>query len=72
MTAGSFTTTDEQLLEAFATHAAIAVQNSQLLADLKKSLAQSDAILEVTKALLTTELKLGPLVRIIVEKVVER
>ena len=64
---GKFDSKDQNLLETFAAHAAIATQNSSLMQKLRHSLSQSDALLEVTNAL-SQELKLTPLVKLIVSK----
>jgi len=53
-----FDTQDETLLRTFAAQAALAVRNAQLLTQTVTSLKQSDALLEVTKAL-SQELKVS-------------
>jgi len=58
---------DETLLKTFAAQAALAVRNAQLLAKTLSSLKQSDAMLEVTKAL-SQELKIEALIQIICSK----
>lgn len=65
---GDLNDSDQNLLETFAAHAAIASQNSKLMQQLRHNLAQSDALLDVTNAL-SQELKLVPLVKLIVSKV---
>lgn len=59
---------DETLLKTFAAQAALAVRNAQLFTKTVMSLQQSDALLEVTKAL-SQELKIEALIRIICEKI---
>ena len=63
-----FDTQDETLLRTFAAQAALAVRNAQLLTQTVTSLKQSDALLEVTKAL-SQELKIEALIQIICSKV---
>jgi GAF domain-containing protein len=64
----SFDAEDETLLKTFSAQAALAVRNSQLLAQREAALRQSDALLVVTNAL-AKELKIGSLIKIIVSKV---
>lgn len=59
---------DETLLGTFAAQAAVAVKNSKLFDQTESALKRSDALLEITNAL-SKELKIGPLIRIIVSKV---
>jgi adenylate cyclase len=63
-----FDAQDETLLKTFAAQAALAVRNAQLFTKTAVSLKQSDALLEVTKAL-SQELKIEALIQIICSKV---
>jgi GAF domain-containing protein len=63
-----FDSEDEALLHTFAAQAVLAVHNSMLFGSTKRARQQSDALLEVTKAL-SSELNIEALLRIIVTKV---
>jgi len=63
-----FDASDETLLKTFAAQAALAVRNAQLFTKTVVSLKQSDALLEVTKAL-SQELKIEALIQIVCSKV---
>lgn len=63
-----FDSEDEALLHTFAAQAVLAVHNSMLFGATKRARQQSDALLEVTKAL-SSELNIEALLRIIVTKV---
>jgi GAF domain-containing protein len=63
-----FDAQDETVLKTFAAQAALAVRNAQLYTKTVNSLKQSDALLEVTKAL-SQELKIEALIQIICSKV---
>ncbi len=64
----TFDKMDETMLATFSAQAAVAVKNSRLFEQTDAALRRSDALLEVTNAL-SKELKLGPLIKIIVDKV---
>jgi GAF domain-containing protein len=63
-----FNDEDEMMLATFAAQAAIAVKNAKLFQQTEAALRTSDALLEITTAL-SQELKLMPLLRLIVGKV---
>jgi len=63
-----FDAQDETLLKTFAAQAALAVRNAQLFTKTVVALKQSDALLEVTKAL-SQELKIEALIQIVCSKV---
>ena len=63
-----FDVEDETLLATFSAQAAVAVKNSRLFERTLAAQKRSDALLEVTNAL-SKELKLGPLIRVVVAKV---
>lgn len=65
---GRFDGADETLLKTFSAQAALAVRNSQLIHKTTTALRQSDALLQVTKAL-SGELKIEALIQIVCSKV---
>jgi len=67
---GAFTVDDEELLEAFAGQAAIAVQNALLNEELRKRMQTSEILLNVMRAV-STELEIDHLLQKIVAKTSE-
>ncbi len=65
---GVFSRDDEILAETFSAQAAMAVKNSKLLEQTQRALDRSEALLDLTNAL-SKELKVTPLLQIVVEKV---